>query len=151
MARIDELGEREDNVRLQLAGEDINFYGRYTVATSVFESPAAFTMTLSGPGVVKTLMQSFPPGTPCALFIGGRRIQSGFTDSCDPTVGVGGTTLRIDGRDISAKLFDAFVASERSFSNKSYFELVSDILGILGLQDTILFGDQNAQRKSVTG
>lgn len=151
MARRDELGERQDRVRLLLGGFEVNVYGTYQVTSSVFQQPAAFTMRLGWSDNVKVLRAAYPPGTPFELRIGDVTIQTGHTDSANARVGNGGTTLQVDGRDSTARLFDAFVASERSFANKSYLELVLDVLKLLGLEDWSVRAGNEAHRKAVSG
>lgn len=151
MARIDELGERQDRVRLLLGGFEVKIYGTYQVTSSVFQQPAAFTMQLGWGDTVKVLRAAYPPGTPFELRIGDVTVQTGELDAATARVGSGGTTLQLDGRDSVARLYDAFVASDRSFANKSYIELVEDVLMLIGLGDRTVIAGNEAHRKAITG
>lgn len=151
MPRRDEVGEREDRVRLLLDGDEVKVYGSYQVTSSVFQQPAAFTMELGWSDAVRELRFRYPPGTPFELRIGDTTVQTGAVDAANARVGSGGTTLQIDGRDAVARLFDAFVASERSFANKSYLELVLDVLKLIGLESWSVKAGNEAHRKAVSG
>src|SRR5687768_1767966 len=106
---IDEIGERQDVVRLRLGGETISIYGQYQVALSVFAQPAAFSMQLGWSRTAKELAAKFPPHTEFTLHIGDSKIATGWTDACDLRTGSGGTTVEIRGRDSLAPLHDAYV------------------------------------------
>jgi prophage tail gpP-like protein len=151
MARIDELGELEDSVRLTLGGDAVKIYGRYEVASSVFEQPAAFSMKLGSTGTARELAKRYPPHTPFALQIAGRTIQTGRLDGCTLSTSGGGTDIALRGRDALAPLYDAFIASERSFSNTSYLELLKDVLKLIGLSDVQVKPDNIANRKAISG
>lgn len=137
----------DDRVRLTVNGEEVQAYGSYQVTSSVFQQPAAFSMSLGHSGVLRDLIRRYPPASEFSLFVGERKIQGGYTDGFRAR----NSALNIEGRDITSRLYDSFVDSEQSFANKSYLDLLRDVLAKVSLGDRKVTGGNETNRKAISG
>ena len=146
-----EIGERGDIVRLVLGDEEVKAYGSYQVTSSVFQQPAAFTMKFGWSDVMRNLLKRYPPNTEFSLFIGERRIGGGWIDDPHAKGGQSGSELNISGRDIMSRVYDSFVDAEQSFANKTYLDLLREVLNKVGLADRDILPTNEANRKAISG
>lgn len=139
----------DDAVRLKLAGAEVPIVSQYEVNCGVMDVPAQFSNTIGHGGLWRDLASAFPPETPFELLIGDRTIFVGETDEI-ATEGAP-TTMPIVGRDYLRRLADSFVASERTFSEKTFADLTRIALEDVGLGDRSITAFNTANRLAVTG
>jgi len=171
--RVDELGDRGlDRMVLRLGGQDVAFIEGYEVKTSILQQPAAFSLTCGWDKTIGQLIDGHGPGEEFQLLIdssasglrGGdsddpdapsplRPIQTGWLDAIDVTCSAAGSKVTFRGRDKMAALFDNYVEDERTFSEKSFADLVRTALKAVGLETeaALLRTDNEANRKAITG
>lgn len=118
------VGEGEDVVRIELGGEAVAVYEEFDIRQGILTVPAAFSVRLGHGGIVREVLDRFPPRTPFKLYIGDRLQFCGRTDGNETSNPSGGTTITIHGRDNMAPLVDAFVEAERSFTDSSLFDMI---------------------------
>ena len=131
-------GSLDDRVRVVFGGTETHIFESYTVKMSVLQQPAAFSVRLGDSGTAKGIMEAVPPNTPFQLLIGATPQFTGYTDGYSATDS-SGTSVTVMGRDVLARLHDAFVDKERSFVDISHAEVVTEALNDVGLTDALLF------------
>jgi len=153
LATPDELGGATDTVRIKIAGKDINFVESYEVKVSILQQPSAFSLRLGWSDTAVELMNLAVPGAPFELWVGPRRLQSGLLDA-RAVPSAGNTTVELRGRDYLARLFDAFVAEDQSFTQPTYYELTRKVMDLAGLTEAdghYLIINNDANRRFLTG
>ncbi len=141
-----------DPVRLVLGGEELTIVEGYDIREGILNQPSSFALKLGHGGVTRELLDKYPENTPFQLFIGPAPIQYGFTDGPETGDGGGATQVTFEGRDLGARIHDAFIASDLSFpADKTYTELLQAALKAVGLPDAFIHPDNNANRKSHAG
>jgi prophage tail gpP-like protein len=150
--RFDELGNAEDQVRLEIDGDNIsNVYETYEVKVAIIDQPAAFSVTLGHGGLAREFLGRYKPGMLARLRVGPVVVQTARLDA----VRVNGPTSTVNfrGRDKMASLTKNYVTEERAFKSKTYFELTQEVLRIVGLEQEAdeLFSDNDKARQRFTG
>lgn len=152
MADRFDIGGDADSFVFRVNGQQWLLNESYEITASFFKQPSAFCMRL-GPKLVKgsdyreklisEILDAARPGTKCELlanapghsddpaYIG---IQSGIIDSRGSPA-ADNVSVDIRGRDYLAPVFDAFVPADRSFSEKTYYDLTRTILDLVGLKE----------------
>lgn len=142
-----ELGGDDEQVRLRINGEEITgLYQSYSVAVSIFEQPAAFSVTVGDGSSVAELRRRFKREDPFELFIGDTQVATGFIDGIDAHGSPSVVTFR--GRDVCKYLFDNTVLVERSFQNESYYELTRAVMNEVGLDKAQLLDTNEKARRA---
>lgn len=153
MAQFDpeKIGDGDDRVRIVFGGFDVFIAESWDVKTSIFTQPASWNIRLGYGGITKTLIATYPPGTPFQLFIGKSLQQTGVLDSVGAEESAGATEFSIRGRDSLAALHDDLIDSERSFNVSTYLELARAQLKEVGLGDRKITTSNRANRKIKSG
>lgn len=146
-------GEVDDRVRIRLAGSDVKIVEEYTVHTSIFQQPAAFSLRLSGARGVRDLLGSYLPGplTPFQLLIGPYPQFTGELDAANANGTATSTLVELGGRDLMARLFDTDIVGDKSFANASYEELFKAALEDCGLNGRKITIDPSASTRLRSG
>jgi prophage tail gpP-like protein len=142
-----------DRVELTLGDKTIAITESYEVRASVFAQPAAFAIALGHGGIASELLRKYPPNTPFKLSVNGNTVQTGFVDgvnSQDASSG-SGTVVTFEGRDVMARLIDAFMPEEVSYQESKYTDLVRKQLDAVGLESAKITASNEANRKAITG
>lgn len=139
-----------DQVRLKLAGIEVPIAIDYQVDAGVLEVPAAFQITVGHSGLIAELASAFPPFTPFELFVGDVRVQTGETDGYS-IGGSGGSSISIMGRDMLKWLVDTQVRDDRTFAEKTFFQLVDQAITECSLENILISLSDVAHRKAITG
>jgi prophage tail gpP-like protein len=142
---------KEDRVALTLGEETISITESYEVRASVLTQPAAFSINLGHGGVALELMQKYPPKTKFKLTVNDIVVQTGLVDGVSSDDNSGATTVNFRGRDMLARLYDAFLPSEESFQEATYTDLVRKHLDAVGLKSAKITASNEANRKAITG
>ena len=147
-----DLGSADDAVTLELNGEAVLICEEFEVRQSILTQPSTFMVRLGYGGVVKDLLERYPPNTPFRLRIGERVQFCGWTDGHEVSGPSGGSKVTIHGRDTLAPLVDAFVEAEDSFTDSSLFDIVDAavVVAYPNGAPAIIF-DAEAHRKAQTG
>lgn len=140
----------EEVVRLLLDGVEAPIALDYEVHAGVLEIPAAFSMTIGHAGLTAELAHRFPPYTPFELRVGDTTVQVGDTDGL-ALAGSAGSAIRISGRDPTKWLVDTQIRAERTFAEKTFFQLTELALLEVGLDTSVIALDNIANRKAITG
>jgi prophage tail gpP-like protein len=143
-------GAIDDRVALELDGGETKHFENYSVRTSILQQPSHFSVTLSAAGGTAALLAQFPPRTKFTLKIGNVPQFTGETDGFEASGNAGSTSVTFTGRSPIARLFDADVDAEKSFTNVTYAELVQKAMDEVGLKNS-LFTDNAATRKLKSG
>lgn len=151
MSTQSELGAGDDIVVLELGGEQMTLYSGYSVETSIFTQPAAWSLRLGSGATAKELIAKAPPNTPFKIRIGGTLVQSGMTDGFEGSDGEGATEVTFSGRDALAPLHDGYVLAENSFVGVTYEQIVEKALRAVGIGSFVLVFDNDANRKAISG
>lgn len=151
MPRKVPIGSAEDCLHIRLGALNFVLTEHYEVKISFFQQPAAFTLRL-GPKLVQgenpnarrerlivDILAAARPNTEFELSIlrsDGNRVvvQSGRVDSRGSPSGEH-LQVEITGRDYMARLFDAYIREETSFTEKTYFDLTRKVLDLVGLKE----------------
>lgn len=144
------MSELDEVVRLKLDGNEVPIAVDYRVDAGVLTIPAAFEMTVGHAGLIAELASAFPPVTPFELYVGDVKVQTGETDVFQ-VAGSLGSVVRLTGRDMLKWLVDTQVRNERTFAEKTYFQLVDLALSEVGLEGTLISEDNTANLKAITG
>jgi prophage tail gpP-like protein len=139
----------EDPVRVKLDGQEVPIAETYRVRCGVLEVPADFEMVTGHGGIFADLSAAFPPRTPFELLVGDKSVQVGETKG--PALVNGSTTMRIAGRDFMGRLVKGQILSEQTFAEKTYEQLTLRAMDAVSLGDRLLFTDNTANRKAITG
>lgn len=147
----DVTGSLDDSVRLVIGTETVVVAESYEVHHAILTQPSTFTLRLGWGSVLQGLIAKCTPGTPFQLLIGDVLQHTGQIDGYEANSdGSSGGTLSIHGRDNLAKLHDAFVTEEKSYEDKTYYEMVESVLlDIVGTHVLTSYNDAN--RKLTTG
>jgi prophage tail gpP-like protein len=141
-----------NRVQLILGGSEVFIVESYAISMGMLAQPCAFAIELGNNVIARDLMRRFPPNTPFALRVGEVPQFQGRTDGWTVNGGSDGTTLLVRGRDCLAQLTDAYVDSERSFSDVTFTDLTGQVMDIvIGAGKWILLGLNDANRKVQTG
>jgi prophage tail gpP-like protein len=134
-------------VRIQLGNESVKIAESYEVAVGIFTQPSAFALTLGHNEVVSKIIQKAKPRTPFKLFINDRLVQQGYVDGYSYS----GTyaTLRIRGRDFLQDLHDSEGGAIKTYTSKTYKDLVREVLFDAGLKDVDLTVSNAANRLAI--
>jgi prophage tail gpP-like protein len=148
----DTRGGIDDRVRITLGNSEALVVERYTVKQSFLTQPSTFSLSLGHAGVVRELLQRFPPGTPYTLSIGTVLQQTGRVDDQDATGDANGSSVTLTGRDALAPLIDARITADKSYTNATYADLVQAVLReSLGAGATLLYtNEQNRSTQAGT-
>lgn len=147
----DTIGERDDRVRLVLAGSEVYIAESWEVKCSIFTQPAGFSLRMGNAAVLAELIRKYPPRTPFQLFIGKALQQTGRTDAPGAEDSAGGSEFSVRGRDALSPLHDDLIADESNFSEPTYLELVKKQLKEVGLGDRTVTGSNRANREIKAG
>src|SRR3982750_2069681 len=149
-----EIGGDEDSFTLRIGGLKFLLTESYEITTSFFKQPSAFTVRL-GPKlmqgdnfrerVISEILDVARPGSKFEMLAGNGYdvadgspkfigIQSGIIDACG-SPSADNMSVEIKGRDFLAPVFDAFVLEERSFTERTYYELTRTVLDAVGLTE----------------
>lgn len=139
-----------DEVLLTLGTDTVRIAEQYEIRAAILSQPASFALRLGHGGVIADLLSRYPKNTPFELRVNGRLMQTGYTDG-SATGGDGGAQVTFRGRDVMGRLCSAYAPRDKSFSNLTYHELVSNVLDEVGLQEHLLVGEDAANRKAITG
>lgn len=145
------IGDKSDAIELSIGENVIRVYEDYDVQMSVLQQPSAFTLRLGWAGVSSALLDAVTPGLPFQLRVADVPVLSGRVDGRRLRSNAGGSYVEVKGRDWMAVLYDAFVEEERSFANKTYFELTRTVLDLVGLDWAELVGTAATQQKAIAG
>ena len=141
-----------DPVRLVLGGEDLAIVESYEIREGILNQPSSFAIRLGNAAVTRELLAKYPPNTQFQLYIGAAPIQYGFTDGPDTGDAGGATLVNFEGRDLGARIHDAYVSADLSFpADTTFTELLRIALKAVGLPDAFIHPDNNANRKSHVG
>jgi len=147
------MAHEGDDTKVEIILGDLEVFvvETYTVQMGILAQPAAFMVQVGTGQIVKSLMDRFPPNTPFELRIGGHLQFIGQTDgwTCSGE-GSGGATLQLRGRDQLAPLFDATVASAKSFADATFKELTRHVLDEVYAGYDLVVSDE-ANRKVQSG
>lgn len=142
--------ETADKVSIKLAKDpDVRIVERYSFASSIFQQPSAFSVTLSGGHGAAEVMKRYPPGPSqgvASLYIGKYRQFTGEIDAVNSSGDASRTNVEIAGRDLLARLHDQDITGERSFDNATYLELFDAALNDVGLGHKIVEISNTANR-----
>ncbi len=140
----------DETFRLVLDGYEVPIASDYTVHAGVLEVPATFDMTIGHAALLCDLVDRFPAFTPFQLYVGDTVVQTGETDGWEPS-GSDGSELKIHGKDLLRRLVKKQLASDRSFAEKTYSDLLEIALAEVGLGTVSVVTDNTANRKAITG
>lgn len=145
-------GVLNDEVRLELGGEEVLVAKSYEVACGFFTTPRTFQVAVGSASTALSLMKRWPPGTLFRLFIGGVLQFVGRIDGY-ARAGSSGTELVLSGRDCMARLTDCDIYQERSFTHATYEDLVRYAIEGTGLKrdEYLLTMDAAGQRMAIVG
>ncbi|MFO0615363.1 MAG: hypothetical protein U0414_22410 [Polyangiaceae bacterium] len=141
-------------VTLKLGESELYYATTYGIQQGIFDVPSAFAVSIGMPSdKLSGAMQVIPNRTPFELAINGCVQFRGRIDSRSAQISDGGTSLRIEGRDMLQDLFDRVVTSERSYTGLSIVELVTSCLDdVYGQRDGYqLFYAADLARVQMTG
>lgn len=149
---IPRVGDTNDVVTLEVAGQVIANAESYEVNTSVFEQPASFSMAIGTQNNAADELRKVPPRTPFVIKINGAKQQTGWVGS-PGTDGSGdsGTLIVVNGRDMMAPIHDMFIASEKSFQDASYLALAGAIKDLAGVPGLVISTSNGKNRNMMTG
>jgi len=140
------LGATDDTVRLTLNGDEVRIAESYEVSVGVLTQPCAFSLRLGHGEVIADLIAKYPPRTPFTLSIGGAVQFSGETDGYTASGEVGATELTIRGRDSLARLHDADVEYDKTFTDKTLRQIVELGLETVGVKNYTVVGNNATER-----
>jgi hypothetical protein len=141
-----------DPVRLVLGGEELSITESYEIREGILNQPSGFSLTLGSGAVTRELLQKYPPNTQFQVFIGNSPCLFGYTDGFSTGDSGGATQVTFKGRDLGARIHDAFISAELSFpADKTFTALLQEALKAVGLASTPIHADNNANRKSHAG
>lgn len=141
-----------DPITLHLGGDEIKIVENYEIREGIINQPGAFSIRLGFGGVTRQLLNSYPPNTTFRLFVGPAPIMYGFTDGFTTGDGNGATQVTFKGRDLGARIHDAFIDSDLSFpADRTYKELLQAALKAVGLGDAPIDKSNEANRRSHAG
>lgn len=142
----------DDPITLELGGESVKIVESYEIREGIISQPGSFSIRLGHGGVTRELLAKAPPNTPFRIYVGPAPIQYGFTDGFSTGDGGGATQVTYKGRDLAARVIDAFIESELSFAaDKTYRELLQAALKAVGLPDVLIDSSNEANRKAHVG
>lgn len=139
-----------DEVALTLGGEKVVIFENYDIKSGIFLQPAGFAVRLGHGGVAEELIRAYPPKTPFSLSVNGKLTHTGVTDGFASGEGTGATEPTFAGRDVMARLTDAYVAADTHFQGITYAELTEQVLKLAGLSEFTLVSDNEANRKKIS-
>src|SRR5512145_260088 len=134
----------------------------YSVKTSVFQQPAAFSLRCGEPATAAEIIKRHLPGDPFELRLlrAGDApgsydldvpLQTGRLDAVDIPESEE-TVVEFRGRDNMAALFDSFFMQDDSVTEATYYDLVAKQLKAVGFEpdDEWLFTGDTGRKKAVT-
>ena len=135
----------------------------YSVKSSVFTQPAAFTIRLGEPASVEGILADNKPGDPFELRL--RRqgdspglydldvpMQTGRLDAVDMPASAG-AEIELRGRDNMAALFDSYFVQDDSITEATYFDLTAKQLKAVGFDNDAsewLLTGETGREKAIT-
>jgi prophage tail gpP-like protein len=139
-----------DKIELLVDGRELLVAQEYDVQLNFFKTPNTFSLTVASNKTTLDLMRLVRPGMKFSLRVNGVTVFCGFIDGYE-SLGSGGTTLTISGRDAMSQLVRAHVEAERSFSHATYLDLAEAAVKASGIAEATIFSDVASQRAAVTG
>lgn len=139
-----------DTIELLVEDRVLLVAQEYDVQISFFKVPSVFSLTVGSNKTTLDLMRQVQPGMKFALRVNGVVVFVGFIDGYE-SLGSGGTTLTIAGRDAVSQLVRAHVEDERSFTNATYLDLAEAAAKASGIAEPTIYADVASQRAAVTG
>lgn len=148
-----EIGAGEEAVTIELNGEVVAICTEYDIRQSILTVPSSFNVTVEGGDLATELLKRFPPRTPFRLLIGDRVQFAGWTDGNETGSPSGGTEVSIHGRDHLAPLVDAFVETEKSFTEQAMVDIVDAaiVAGYPEGERPALIFDNELNRQKLSG
>jgi prophage tail gpP-like protein len=144
-----DLGGTDDRIKLFVDGEQVKICTRYSLKRGILVQPSTFSMTLGSGDLARELLGKFRPGLEVALTIGNTGVFSGVLE--DPSAGGSeATEVTIEGRDWLAPLAKTDVIDEIQFGSPTYFELVKEVMKLVGYENTQLIAGNDANRSSTS-
>jgi prophage tail gpP-like protein len=144
-----EIGTGPDAVTLRLGDDTISNWTSYTIRIGVLDVPSTFALRLGWGETARELIQKYQKGDPFELYVGGLLQMTGTLDAREVPEQAH-TELDLRGRCRTAALKNDYIRSEKSYSEKSYYDLAQKQLEEV-LDDFVLVGSNTANRKAITG
>ncbi|HRR39723.1 MAG TPA: hypothetical protein P5244_00680 [Syntrophales bacterium] len=91
-----------DSILLQIGGQRIQNFLRYTIEADIYTADDAFSLELANPEIV------VKNGQRCELYVNGVLELTGIVDKRQPGYSKAGVSLQIEGRDLGGLLVDSY-------------------------------------------
>lgn len=139
-------GDVNDRVRLVLGDEELLITESYDIRQGVLTQPSAFSLRLGHGGLAKTLREKCPPRTRFQVLIGDALRFTGWTDGYRLAGQGNATEVTFNGRDILARLNDAYIRADKTYTNRTYGDLVFSVIKDATGEATVI-ADKNVDNR----
>lgn len=139
-------GDVNDRVRLVLGDEELLITESYDIRQGVLTQPSAFSLRLGHGGLVKKLREKYPPRTRFQVFVGEALRFTGWTDGFRLAGQNNASEATFNGRDILARLHDAYIRADKTYTNRTYGDLVFSVIKDATGEATVI-ADENVDNR----
>lgn len=144
-------GDVNDRVRLVLGDDELLITEGYDVQQGVLTQPSAFSLRLGHGGLARELFAKYPPRTKFQLYIGEALRFTGWTDGYRGAGQAGATEVTFNGRDVLARLHDACVRADKTYTNRTYGDLVFSAIQDATGEATVISTENTSNRLTLAG